>query len=152
MRKQGVTRLFSVFFVLGALLPALPAHAEVHWDVPRNLAASTDVEQLSGLRVVRWRGRFYLFMLARGEKRAVIRYFSTGDLNTFRGPRTAVEDIPVEPGFFPRFDVLAADRGLYLAWNGPDGPGEKHGRKLLGTAPGPAASRGAQLRSPPDGG
>ncbi|MFW6181983.1 MAG: hypothetical protein ACOC8N_09555, partial [Spirochaetota bacterium] len=121
MRARALVWLLPLLMAAGVLLPVRPAAARVWWDFPRTIAESTEAEQLFGLRVVRWRGRFYLFMLARGSRRASIRYYRSEDLGSFQGPATAVADIPVEPGFYPGYDVLARDRGLVLAWNTPDG-------------------------------
>jgi serine phosphatase RsbU (regulator of sigma subunit) len=98
-------------------LSASSAGMAYYWDEPRYLLRNTRSVTYSDVQVVRAEALFLVFSIKRNATGASIEYQSSRDLFNFADPVSVVEDIEVEEGFFPHYDVLRAGGSLLIAWN-----------------------------------
>ncbi len=114
--KKKVTVLLMLLFLL--TIPAVyPAFAEYFWDAPHYLLRQSRFTRYSDVKIVRFDGNFFIFLVVREKKQASLQFYTTDDFKTFMGPFSAVERVRVEEGFFPQYSVLAEKNALLVAWN-----------------------------------
>ena len=88
-----------------------------YWDYPVYLQRNSRGVIYSDARVIHTGATFLIFSIKRSTNRASIIYHRSADLKDFEDPMTVVDDIEVEEGFFPHYDVARTGGALFLVWN-----------------------------------
>jgi sigma-B regulation protein RsbU (phosphoserine phosphatase) len=96
-------------------------HASFYWDFPKIISKISSNEVKSEVKAVDVGDKTLVFYLVESGRSASIEILPTEDMVNFERRVVAADGIIIKKGFSPNFDVIYANKTLYLMWNSIDG-------------------------------